>query len=42
MRFCHVIGGVHNFNFHSYLSECSIRYYRRQGCTVKTICWEFL
>lgn len=33
--FCHVKGGVHNYNFHGYLSEIAIEYYRSQGCKVK-------
>lgn len=35
--FCHVIGGVHNFNFHGYLSEITIRNLRNQDCKVKRI-----
>lgn len=33
--FCHVKGGVHNYNFHGYLSEIAIECYRIQGCKVK-------
>ena len=35
--FCHVKGGIHNFNFHSFLSEISIENLRNQGYKVKRI-----
>lgn len=35
--FCHVTGGVHNYNFHKYLSEDLIAEYRQQGCKITRI-----
>ena len=35
--FCHVTGGVHNFNFHGYLSEITIENLKDQDCKVKRI-----
>ncbi len=35
--FCHVTGGIHNYDFHGYLSESVIKYYRNQNCKVNRI-----
>jgi len=35
--FCYVTGGIHNFDFHGYLCESDIEYYKNQGCKVKRI-----
>ena len=35
--FCHVTGGVYNYNFHGYLCESAIEYYRSQDCKVNRI-----
>lgn len=35
--FCHVTGGVHNFNFHGYLSKITVENLRNQDCKVKII-----
>lgn len=41
LLYCHVTGGVHNFNFHAHLSASDIEDLRSQGCKVKIIWWEF-
>lgn len=38
--FCHVTGGAHDYDFHGYLSERSIEYYRGHGCKVNRIEWK--
>lgn len=35
--FCHVTGGVYNYDFHGYLSEIDIEYYKHQGCKISRI-----
>lgn len=32
--YCHVVGGNKNYNFHGYLCENDIEYYKSQGCRV--------
>ena len=35
--FCHVTGGAHDYDFHGYLSETTIEYYRGLGCKVTRV-----
>jgi len=35
--FCHVTGGVNNFDFYKYLTESIIEAYRNQGCKVERV-----
>lgn len=37
LKYCHVTGGVKNFNFHGWLSEVTINILRSDGCNVKVI-----
>jgi hypothetical protein len=39
--FCHVTGGVNNYDFCGYLSESGIEYYRGQGCKVTRVEWQW-
>lgn len=34
LKFCHVIGGKNNLNFHAYLSDITIQRLKIDGCKV--------
>lgn len=37
LKFCHVINGKNSFDFHAYLSDITIEYYKNMGCIVKVL-----
>jgi hypothetical protein len=37
LKFCHVTGGEHNFDYHAWLSNVTIENLRYAGCKVKII-----
>lgn len=37
LKFCHVIGGKNNLNFHAWLSNITIKQLKNDGCKITII-----